>query len=326
MENKANYALIGVFVLAALAATLGFILWLTGSQFDQQFDEYQVAFQGPVRGLSPGSEVRFNGIGVGEVTNIRLDREDPNTVLAAIRIDANTPVDTKSYAQLEPLGLTGLNYIQIFAGGENYTLIKDLPGGSDVPRIEGRTDALSEIIEGGGSAVEQAQLALKQVNKLFSDEAVSDVHGILSNINRISAELDVSDFDMENVNSLVGEFRMTVREVGNLAKAAQNTLALADGVIENDVSELMDRAKLTMNEVDSLLNALEATSGNTDELIVDMRDAVNRLSNSGLTDLEETVDAVRRLVLSLGRVADALEQSPLEFISGTESDVVELPQ
>jgi phospholipid/cholesterol/gamma-HCH transport system substrate-binding protein len=53
---------------------------------------------------------------------------------------------------------------------------------------------------------------------------------------------------------------------------------------------------------------------------------VNRLSNSGLTDLEETVDAIRRLVLSLGRVADALEQSPLEFISGTESDVVELPQ
>lgn len=326
MENKANYALIGVFVLAALAATLGFILWLTGSQFDQQFDEYQVAFQGPVRGLSPGSEVRFNGIGVGEVTTIRLDREDPNTVLSTIRIDANTPVDTESYAQLEPLGLTGLNYLQIFAGGENYTLLKDMPGTDAVPRLEGRTDALSEIIEGGGSAVEQAQLALKQINNLFSDEAVADVQGILSNVNRITAELDVSDFDMENVNSLVGEFRMTVRKVGDLADAAQNTFALADGVIENDVTVLMDRLKLTMNEVDDLLNAFETTAGNADELIIDTRDAVNRLSNSGLTDIEETVDAVRRLVLSLGRVADALEQSPLEFISGTESDVVELPQ
>ncbi|GHA83110.1 ABC transporter substrate-binding protein [Algimonas arctica] len=326
MENKANYALIGVFVLAALAATLGFILWLTGSQFDQQFDEYQVAFQGPVRGLSPGSEVRFNGIGVGEVTNIRLDRDDPNTVLSTIRIDANTPVDTKSYAQLEPLGLTGLNYLQIFAGGENYTLIKNLPDSPDVPRIEGRSDALSEIIEGGGSAVEQAQLALTQINRLFSDEAVSDVHGILSNINRITDELDASDFDMKNVNRLISDLGVTVREVGNLATAAQNTLSLVDGVIENDVSVLMARAQTTMDEVDSLLNALEDTAGNADELIVDTRDAVNRLSNSGLTDLEETVDAIRRLVLSLGRVADALEQSPLAFISGTEADVVELPQ
>jgi len=326
MENKANYALIGVFMLFALAATLGFILWLTGSQFDQQFDEYQVAFQGPVRGLSPGSEVRFNGIGVGEVMSIRLDRDDPNTVLSLIRIDANTPVDTESYAQLEPLGLTGLNYLQIFAGGENSPLIRDMPGGSDIPRIEGRTDALSEIIEGGGSAVEQAQLALTQINKLFSDEAVADVHGILASVNRLAAELDVSDFDMENVNGLVSDTRQTMRNVGNLAVSAQDTLALANGVIENDVSALMDRVQLTMNEVDDVLNAFEATAGNADELIVDSRDAVNRLSNSGLTDLEETVDAVRRLVLSLGRVADALEQSPLEFISGTESDVVELPQ
>lgn len=326
MENKANYALIGVFVLTALAATLGFILWLTGSQFDQQFDEYQVAFHGPVRGLSPGSEVRFNGIGVGEVTNIRLDREDPNTVLSTIRIDANTPVDTESYAQLEPLGLTGLNYLQIFAGGEDYTLLKDMPGVGAVPRLDGRTDALSEIIEGGGSAVEEAQLALKQINKLFSDEAVANVQGILSNLNRLSGELDVSDFDMENVNGLVSDFRGTVRRIGDLADAAQDTLALADGVIENDVSSLMDRLQLTLGEVDAVLNAYEATAGNADDLIVDTRDAVNRLSSSGLTDLEETVDAVRRLVLSLGRVADALEQSPLEFISGTEADVVELPQ
>lgn len=326
MENKANYALIGVFVLAALAATLGFILWLTGSQFDQQYDEYQVAFQGPVRGLSKGSEVRFNGIAVGEVTHIRLDREDPNTVLSTIRIDANTPVDTKSYAQLEPLGLTGLNYLQIFAGGEDYTLLRDMPGGSAMPRLEGRTDALSEIIEGGGSAVEQIQIALAQINTLLNDDAVEDVHGILSNINRITAELDVSEFDMENVNGLVTDLRVTIRKVGTTADAVNNTLALADGIIENDVSALMDRAKITFGEVDEVLNAYEATAGNADELIVDIRDAVNRLSNSGLTDLEETVDAVRRLVLSLGRVADALEQSPLEFISGTEADVVELPQ
>jgi len=61
-------------------------------------------------------------------------------------------------------------------------------------------------------------------------------------------------------------------------------------------------------------------------LIVDARDAINRLSNSGLTDLEETVDAIRRLVTTLGRVADNLEQSPAQFISGAEREEVVLPQ
>ncbi len=326
MENKANYALIGSFVLVALVATVGFILWLTGSEFDQKFDEYQVAFQGPVRGLSPGSEVRFNGIGVGEVTAIRLDREDPNTVLADIRIDANTPVDTKSYAALEPLGLTGLNYLQIFAGGEEFPLIKDMPGGRDARRIEGRADQLSSILEGGGSVVEQAQIALKRVNDILSDEAIADVQGTLRNINRITAELDFSDLDMENVNGLVSDARTTVRKVGNMADAARETLESVDAVIETDVPVLLTRIETTMGEVDETLNAFEGTASQANELIVDTRDAVNRLSNSGLTDLEETVDAIRRLVLSLGRVADAMEQSPLEFISGTEADTVELPQ
>ncbi|GLQ19301.1 MlaD family protein [Algimonas porphyrae] len=325
MENKANYALIGMFVLVALVATVGFILWLTGSTFDQSFEEYEVSFQGPVRGLSPGSEVRFNGIGVGEVTGIRLDREDPNTVLADIRVDANTPVDTKSVAKLEPLGLTGLNYLQIFSGGEEYPLIRDLPGRGP-KRIEGQADALSDILEGGGTVVEQAQQAMQQINKLLSDDAIDDVQGILSNVNRITAELDVSDFDMDNVNSLVGEFRYTVRRIGVLAEEARVTLSKANGVIDEDIPSFFDRLQTTLGQVDRTLGAFETTSGNADELIIDTRDAVNRLSNSGLTDLEETVDAIRRLVLSLGRVADALEQSPLEFISGTESDTVELPQ
>lgn len=325
MENKANYALIGTFVLVALVATVGFILWLTGATFDQQFDEYEVSFQGPVRGLSPGSEVRFNGIAVGEVTGIRLDREDANTVLADIRVDANTPVDTKSVARLEPLGLTGLNYLQIFSGGEEYPLIRDLPGRGP-KRIEGQADAISDIIEGGGTVVEQAQQAMQQINKLLNDDAIEDVQGILNNVNRITEELDVSDFDMDNVNGLVGDFRVTVRKVGDLADTARTTLLKTNGLIDNEVPSFFQRLQTTLNEVDQTLNAFEGTSGQANELIVDTRDAVNRLSNSGLTDLEETVDAIRRLFLSLGRVADALEQSPLEFISGSESDTVELPQ
>ncbi|MGB6230461.1 MAG: MlaD family protein [Litorimonas sp.] len=326
MENKANYALIGVFVLVALAAMLGFGVWLTGSQLDQDFDDYEVVFKGPVRGLSPGSEVRFNGITVGEVTGIRLDREDPNTVLADIQINSDTPVDTQSYAALEPLGLTGLNYLQIFAGGEDYPLISEMPGAREPYPIEGRGDELTSIIEGGGSVVEQAQIALASVNRVLSDENVANFSGILANLNRISSELDVSDFDMDNVNGLVSDLRETSREFTQLARTAQGTAESATTLINDDMGALFDRLELTLEEVDNTLNAFESTASGADDLIVDVRDAVNRLSNSGLTDLEETVDGIRRLVLSLGRVADALEQNPLTFISGQEADVVELPQ
>jgi len=50
------------------------------------------------------------------------------------------------------------------------------------------------------------------------------------------------------------------------------------------------------------------------------------VSNSGLTDLEESVDAIRRLVSTLARVADSLEQNPAQFIIGVEREEVVLPQ
>ena len=325
MENKANYALIGAFVLIALAALLGFILWLTGAQFDQEFDNYQVEFNGPVRGLSAGSEVRFNGIGVGSVTALRLDRDDPNTVVADIQIDANTPVDTKSEAILEPLGLTGLNYLQITSGGEQYPRLSDLPGGG-TPRIPGKGDTIASLLGEGGSAVEQAQVVLSRITLILSEENIDSITGILNNVERITEELDVSEFDMENVNGLISDIRVTTREFAQLGRDLQATSGTAQNIMETDVKQLFASLEGTLDEVEGTLNAFESTAGGADEMIVDARDAINRLSNSGLTDLEETVDGIRSLVLTLGRVADALEQSPLSFISGRESDIVELPQ
>jgi len=50
MENKAHYALIGTFVLVSLLAIIGFVAWVSNAQFDQQYDEYEVSFQGGVSG------------------------------------------------------------------------------------------------------------------------------------------------------------------------------------------------------------------------------------------------------------------------------------
>src|SRR3546814_15239829 len=96
MERDANYGLIGGLTLALLAAAFGFILWLGQSQFARNFDEYRIIFDGPVRGLSEGGEVQFNGIPVGEITRISIDPRNPNRVLEGVRLRADTPVRVDS--------------------------------------------------------------------------------------------------------------------------------------------------------------------------------------------------------------------------------------
>ena len=325
MESKANYALVGVFVLAVLAAVLSFVLWFSNAQFDQQFDDYEVVFQGAVRGLSQGSEVRFNGLPVGEVTGLGLDANNSNAVIAKIQVQANTPVHIDSTAQLEPQGLTGLNYIQISAGSEELALMSELPG--DGPnRIQGRMSQIDTLVEGGEDVIIGAQRALIRVNALLSEEAILDFQGILKNVRTITESLQDADLDTDLVDRVLVSFETAAKDVSAAAIATEKAATSFDVLLNNDTKSALARAEASMAEVDKTLSEFRRVAANSDKAVTDVRDAINRVSNSGLTDIEETLDGIRASVDSLQSILEDVERSPLTFISGEEVESMEIPQ
>ena len=324
METKANYALIGAFVLFAFVAMVAFVAWLSGSQFDQDFDEYDVIFSGPVRGLGVGGEVRYNGLRVGEVTRLSLNPEDTASVVATIEIDANTPVQTNSYARLEPQGLTGLSYIQIFSGGDENPLQKDL--GRGPYQIPGEMSTLDNILDGGTDVVENARLALIRANNLLSDEAIADFQGILSNVNRLSARLADAEVDPKSIQELIDAATQAARDLSVTLRTYNDVGKDVQRLLQEDVQRVLTEIEGIAADVDRTLTAYEGVAVEGELLVVDAREAINRLSTSGLTDLEETTESLRQLVSSLNRIAAQLEQSPLAFIVGDDRQVVEIPQ
>ena len=75
METKANYVLIGAFTLVTAVFLLLFGLWAAKFSSDRDWREYLVIFTEPVTGLTEGSSVQYNGIAVGTVERLELDRE-----------------------------------------------------------------------------------------------------------------------------------------------------------------------------------------------------------------------------------------------------------
>lgn len=92
METSARYVLIGVFTLTVIFATFGFVYWVQGGGGSRERTIYRVQFENSVAGLVKGAAVLFNGIHVGEVTELELDRADPRRVIATVALDAGTPV------------------------------------------------------------------------------------------------------------------------------------------------------------------------------------------------------------------------------------------
>src|SRR5665213_2817226 len=108
METRANYVLIGFFTLAVVAAAFAFVYWFRHTGGTGERAVYRVIFSGPVSGLRTGSPVNFNGIRVGEVSDLNLDTVDPKKVDVTISVDPSTPIRSDTAISLEFQGLTGI--------------------------------------------------------------------------------------------------------------------------------------------------------------------------------------------------------------------------
>ena len=92
METRAPFIIVGAFVLAAIGAVFGFVYWLHNTAGTGARTVHHVQFEGSVSGLLVGAAVLFNGIRVGEVTNLGLVADSPRRVDATIAVASSTPV------------------------------------------------------------------------------------------------------------------------------------------------------------------------------------------------------------------------------------------
>ena len=157
METRAPYLVVGAFVLAAIIAVFGFVYWLHNSGGLGPRVTYHVQFEGSVPGLLVGAAVLFNGIRVGEVTELGLAPDTPALVNAAISVASTTPVRSDTKVGLEFQGLTGVPVIALEGG----TLVAN-PG--EVPTLIAEAGA-------GQSMTQAARDALRRVDSVLSENS-----------------------------------------------------------------------------------------------------------------------------------------------------------
>src|ERR1044072_5344096 len=149
METRAPFVVVGAFVLAAIAAAFGFVYWLHNSGGLGPRATYHVEFEGSVPGLLVGAAVLFNGIRVGEVTELGLAADSPRRVNATVSVMTTTPVRSDTKVGLEFQGLTGVPVIAMEGGvmlansGEVPTLIAEPGAGQGM--TQAARDALRKV-------------------------------------------------------------------------------------------------------------------------------------------------------------------------------------
>ena len=311
METRANFALIGALVIVSVLAFAGFTLWFGQSQFNRDYDVYEIVFEGPVT-LENGASVRFNGISVGEVTRVAIDRSNDQMVRTRIRVNSDTPVRTDSIAVIDFAGITGLTFVQIRAGSPNAPLL-ERAAGETVPVIKSEPNPLAEIFAGGAKILETANESLDNIGKVLSDENVDALSGTLQNLDSFTTNLagngemtgDISA-TLDSLRKASDDFAEASRTVTALGQSADAQLA----DLTSNASLLMTDLRQTVTKFDTLLTTANSAVGTADEDLVGP--AVEAMEEFRLASQD-----LRALIQRLDGVARDLEQNPQALVTGT---------
>lgn len=197
METTAKYRLMGAFTLAATLGVFAFVYWLNHGGGLGERSTYQIRFTGPVPGLRPGAAVQFNGIRVGEVTDLRLDAATPQQVMVFISIESATPVRTDTQVNLDFQGLMGVTSVA-------------LKGGSPIaPRLIGSSGAPPLLVAGadaGADLTATAREALRKLDGILGDNADA-LRGTFANLNVFTGALAKNSGRLDGI--VAGLERMT---------------------------------------------------------------------------------------------------------------------
>lgn len=179
MEIRARYTLIGLFTLAVMAAGFLFVYWLNSAGGLGSRSYYRVNFESPVSGLLRGSAVLFNGIRVGEVTNLTLDPSQPRATRAVIAIMRDAPVKADTRVSIEFQGLTGAPVVSLTGGEPDAAPISS--GRGELPLLVAEKDA-------GIGMNQAARDVLRKLDNVITTNA-DPLKSVIANIDKFSGAL-----------------------------------------------------------------------------------------------------------------------------------------
>jgi len=315
METRASHIAVGTFVLLLLLGLAGFVVWISKFQTEADLKRYDILFQESVTGLELDSNVRYRGVPVGRVRDIRIDPENIERIRVTIEVRGDTPVKVDTKASLELQGLTGGIYVLLNEGTQGAA---PLPGSETAPypEIGSRPSNLARIFEGAPELLAKGSLLLDRVTLLFSDENEAAVKDILVNVRSLTDTLATQS---GGIGELLTQAETTVTQIGSmsteiegLAKDLRTELTSENG----RVNELLTKLDNTVVDVGGAARAVNGAADEFFAVMHDNRSGFAEFGSNGLFELTQFLQEARLLVASLSRISKQLERDPARFLLG----------
>jgi len=303
METRANHVWVGAITLALLALVAAGVVWIARLNQGVQ-GEYDIFFPQSVEGLGKGSQVSYNGVPAGQVSEIQLARGDPSLVKVRISVSDHVPILIGTTATLEG-SFTGVSTIQLNGGIKGQSPIS-APGREGVPEIPPRRSGLGELLSSAPLLLERVNNLTDRMSQILSDENLNHLHGILANTDRATRGLaDASP----RMKVLMADLDTAVLQANQTMGEFQKTAQLANAQLDPGGASLVHQLH------DTLASANQAAADLRGELAV-ARPATSRLNDETLPQAEAAIRDLRDTTRALRNLTDKIDEQGAAAVIG----------
>ncbi|OQX13250.1 MAG: hypothetical protein BWK73_12750 [Thiothrix lacustris] len=311
MERDAHYLLVGLFTL--VIAVAGFLFaGLFYDKPDAVTVTYDIYFDTPVEGLQRGSEVRYMGIKMGEVSEVFLLPDNSARVAVRVTLETRTPVNAATVATLRQQGLTGVPFVNLAQDDALPSNTLTAEAGQEFPVIRTKPTELDALVQKLPDLEKNLSVLLSAANEVLSADNRQHFAGLLANLDATTAEIPAL---IAHLNQASQELSALVKSVNSVVKQSEKGLA-----------GNMQALQATLTAMKQTSQRVDALAGDLDRVVVNNEGRLNELLGEGGENLKQLLEESRRTAVSVRQLSDALEQNPSQLIYQPAPQGMELPR
>lgn len=280
------------------AALVAGVLWLaSGGAVRKQYELYLAIVDESVAGLNVNAPVKYSGVDVGKVREIRLDPGNPERVNLLFAIESGTPVKEDTVAVLKTQGLTGIAYVELSGGAR------------DAPPLRATAGNRYPVIRTKPSLSARLENVLTSVLAKL-DSTSNNINAILSDENRVAFK------------SALADIAVVARTIAARKDALDTGIASAARTFENasrlsaQAGPVIDRIGRSADAVEKMGDEVARTSAGAAKTVDSVGADVKRFTAETLPELERLLDELSVLATSLRRLSEQTERDPRGILFG----------
>jgi len=315
--KKTSTTAIGAFVIGALALTVISVIVFGSGKLFATTVPCVFYFHGSVQGLSVGSPVKFKGVQIGEVTDIKMtlnqDSMDVDIPVYAVLYPERILLakGQKHKSSLKPsidAGLRAQLQTQSLITGQ---LLIALDFHKDPPPAKFQGDGTIPEVPTIPTVIEQLG---EMIKKIQFDEIAETLSRTANGIEKLVNDPDL-EAGIDKFNDTLEELQALVRNVnGQVDPLSTSVISAAD--------EYGRLAKNINEELDSISGALEKTLAaaqvTAEKMEETLTNSANITSNGSpvMVELLQAMHELKEASRSMGALAESLERHPESVIFG----------